>query len=309
MRTSFERRGAEGTCYLVVRGNRREILDEHIAETLFATGSQCLTRLSKTSIKGGCTTMRFDITGLVRLEDFVRKRTITSQMLLGFMRGLLEVLEWCTREHVSSLHLLLDPRHVYVRGDGSVRFVCVPLQRFSTRYRGTPLGLTTFLSQGSPLRFADAEAAFLAARLRVSVIRANGVFSAMGLRSLLREELGEEASLSIELEAKNEGITATLASGREYLLGRASECDLALSANKLVSREHARVRVVAGGVMIRDLESTNGTVVDGVELEPQKEVFVPVGGSFLLAGEEICVKEGGFDAAGNSNLSAGTWWY
>jgi len=50
-------------------------------------------------------------------------------------------------------------------------------------------------------------------------------------------------------------------------------------------------------------------VVDGVELEPQKEVFVPVGGSFLLAGEEICVKEGGFDAAGNSNLSAGTWWY
>ena len=309
MRMSFERRGAKGTCYLVVRGSRREVFDERMAEILSAAGDQYLTHLSETSVKGGRTTLRFDITGLARLEDFVHKKPLSSQMLLGFVRDLLEALEWCAREHVSSLQLLLDPHHVYVRRDGSIRFICIPLQRFSTRYRGTPLGLVTYLSQGLPVRYADAEATSLAARLRNSVTRANGVFSAMGLRALLREEIGEVTSSNVDLVVADRGIATTLVSGREYLLGRASECDLALSANKLVSREHVRVRVVAGGVMVRDLESTNGTMVGGVELEPQKEVFVPVGGSFFLAGEEVCVREGGCDAAGNSNLSAGAWWY
>jgi len=60
--------------------------------------------------------------------------------------------------------------------------------------------------------------------------------------------------------------------GRRYqltqrltVIGRGSDCDVVLD-DPGASRRHAEVRVDAGRILIRDLGSTNGTIVDGERL-------------------------------------------
>jgi DNA-binding winged helix-turn-helix (wHTH) protein len=48
----------------------------------------------------------------------------------------------------------------------------------------------------------------------------------------------------------------------EHIAGRGAECSLVIDAST-VSRRHARIEVAAGGAIIEDLASTNGTHVNG----------------------------------------------
>lgn len=52
---------------------------------------------------------------------------------------------------------------------------------------------------------------------------------------------------------------------QESLLGRSSSCDLAFS-NLNVSRRHARLVFRDGSWILHDLESTNGSFVNGVRV-------------------------------------------
>jgi adenylate cyclase len=53
-----------------------------------------------------------------------------------------------------------------------------------------------------------------------------------------------------------------LAAGRTYSVGRAVTCDLAIQ-DPTVSRNHAELELVAAGVRVRDLGTTNGTFLNG----------------------------------------------
>jgi pSer/pThr/pTyr-binding forkhead associated (FHA) protein len=46
------------------------------------------------------------------------------------------------------------------------------------------------------------------------------------------------------------------------VIGRASECDISLAAAHL-SRRHAQIQVVEGGLLVKDLGSANGTFING----------------------------------------------
>ena len=292
MRVWYEREGSAGQCRLVVRGRRAEPLDQRLAGAVAGARERHLAALVAFQERAGRATVRYDVTGLGTLRDFVRGKDLTSHTLLGFVGDLLGVLAWCASSHVGSMQLLLDPRHVYVREGAALCFVCLPLQRFSARHRGAPLELLASLCQGRHVSFADADAAALAERLYGHVSRANGVFSAMGLRSFLRAEQGVASKVGIVLRDARGHEVAALDGWHECIAGRAEGCDLRLPQNRLVSREHARIRAVAGGVMLCDLASTNGSEVAGCRLQPNEEVFVPQGGSFSLAGEEFYVQEG-----------------
>ncbi len=64
----------------------------------------------------------------------------------------------------------------------------------------------------------------------------------------------------------------------ELFIGRHYSCDIVL-ANRLVSRRHARLFYRDGGWIIQDLESTNGTRVNGAR----------VGRCKLHPGDEVCL--------------------
>jgi pSer/pThr/pTyr-binding forkhead associated (FHA) protein len=50
------------------------------------------------------------------------------------------------------------------------------------------------------------------------------------------------------------------------MLGRAGSCDLSLSDDAEVSTQHAVLQFVNGKLTVRDLQSTNGTQVNGVPI-------------------------------------------
>lgn len=54
--------------------------------------------------------------------------------------------------------------------------------------------------------------------------------------------------------------------GSKYMLGRNKDCEFVIR-NLSVSREHAEITVDGQSVTIKDLESLNGTFVDGVRVE------------------------------------------
>ena len=69
----------------------------------------------------------------------------------------------------------------------------------------------------------------------------------------------------------------------ETLLGRSAYCSIVLS-NPLASRQHCALRLDAGSLVIEDLESANGTWVNGERVE-QARALLP--GDLLRVGTDV----------------------
>ena len=69
----------------------------------------------------------------------------------------------------------------------------------------------------------------------------------------------------------------------EHIAGRSDECSLVIDATT-VSRRHAKIVVHAGMITIEDLESTNGTRVNGVPIESLTEL---TSGNLIELGSEV----------------------
>jgi DNA-binding winged helix-turn-helix (wHTH) protein len=69
----------------------------------------------------------------------------------------------------------------------------------------------------------------------------------------------------------------------EHIAGRDPECSFVIDATT-VSRRHARITVVSGTVTIEDLDSTNGTHVNGTRISLATRV---IPGSELALGSEV----------------------
>jgi hypothetical protein len=80
------------------------------------------------------------------------------------------------------------------------------------------------------------------------------------------------------------GAVFPMAMGTDVLVGRALDCDVQLH-DTFVSSHHARLRVTAEGLTIQDLESTNGTFVNGSAVE---------GPLILAVGDEIAIGDAVF---------------
>ncbi len=56
-------------------------------------------------------------------------------------------------------------------------------------------------------------------------------------------------------------------------VGRSTECSVALAADDYASARHARIEPLRDGVWIADLESTNGTYVNGEQVNGRLRLF------------------------------------
>lgn len=74
----------------------------------------------------------------------------------------------------------------------------------------------------------------------------------------------------------------------EMTLGRRQGSDICLE-DDIVSRIHARIRPIPGGIEIEDIDSANGVYVDG---ERVKKARIEVGSSFRIGRFELFLKEG-----------------
>jgi predicted component of type VI protein secretion system len=75
------------------------------------------------------------------------------------------------------------------------------------------------------------------------------------------------------------------------VIGRAEDAAVRLSAD-YVSRRHCELLERNGGVMLRDLGSTNGTTLDGKQVDAGAEVTVVSGSTIQIGGYRIRVEYG-----------------
>jgi pSer/pThr/pTyr-binding forkhead associated (FHA) protein len=74
----------------------------------------------------------------------------------------------------------------------------------------------------------------------------------------------------------------------DTLIGRSADCNLRILSTE-VSRRHCRIIVASGAVLIRDLGSSNGTFIDGIQLEPEIDVAIAPGSQLSVAGVKFIV--------------------
>lgn len=94
------------------------------------------------------------------------------------------------------------------------------------------------------------------------------------LLSLLRVRSGEEFTLSQD----------------RTVIGKGMDADIQIKGNTAVSRKHAEIQHVEGGYCIRDLESLNGTFVNGRKLRSLESQQIGAGDELVLANERFLIK-------------------
>lgn len=76
--------------------------------------------------------------------------------------------------------------------------------------------------------------------------------------------------------------------GEDTLIGRSPECRLKVASTE-VSRKHCRIRVRGQQVLVCDLGSSNGTLLNGKALAPMTEVIAPPKARLLIGPLEFLV--------------------
>jgi len=74
------------------------------------------------------------------------------------------------------------------------------------------------------------------------------------------------------------------------ILGRAAGCDVVIDDDS-VSARHARLEFDLGTWRLTDLQSTNGTAVEGVKLAPDVPTPLPYGATVRLGGVQLQFRE------------------
>ncbi len=111
----------------------------------------------------------------------------------------------------------------------------------------------------------------------------------------------EQSKLLACLVNVDRGKVHTLSAG-QVIIGRESSCGIQIKSDATVSRQHAMLTVIDGIFFVRDLDSRNGTLLNGqkignclVRINPEDKlmvgktvfVFSPVGISEALYGSQM----------------------
>lgn len=94
------------------------------------------------------------------------------------------------------------------------------------------------------------------------------------------------------LERISTGETYPIAPNSRINVGRGSRNEVQVIGNPKLSRAHAILVLGNDSLTLVDLESANGTWVNGRRLRPNVQVRIPVGQRFSLANEDFVVKIG-----------------
>jgi hypothetical protein len=77
-----------------------------------------------------------------------------------------------------------------------------------------------------------------------------------------------------------------------FIIGRASDCDLLLHS-PFVSRHHARLLVATDEIVLADLGSRHGTIVNGERLDPGREQRLELGARLSFGDGELTLCSAG----------------
>lgn len=105
--------------------------------------------------------------------------------------------------------------------------------------------------------------------------------------ALTMPNISDDASMLCGEAGSFSGQKLRVPRNKPISLGREASCQLVL-ASKQVSRKHCEVRLAADGLIIRDLNSANGTKVNGTRIPPQQDVPLKRGDRVEIGSKDEC---------------------
>jgi pSer/pThr/pTyr-binding forkhead associated (FHA) protein len=95
--------------------------------------------------------------------------------------------------------------------------------------------------------------------------------------------------MQVRLEVSHKsGKKKTVNIHSDAVIGRSTECSLRIASSE-ISRKHCKLTVIESGVLVRDLESANGTWVDGKMIPPNRDVALPPGSRLSIGPVQFIV--------------------
>jgi hypothetical protein len=100
-----------------------------------------------------------------------------------------------------------------------------------------------------------------------------------------------EHNQSIELRSEDNSLPGiTVKAKGKTIIGRGDKSDVTI-VNRYVSRQHLRIILKEdGGLIVEDLNSANGTYIDGRKLEPGKPTLLNRGERLIIGSEDVVYK-------------------
>ena len=301
MRTYVRRGRASGTTELRIVSSRGEAINLVQARALAEAGEGALLPCAYDVARGGGrVTLRYDLTGFDRLARRLRRHRLDRAGLRVMLQDLADAMAWCLRSVPGEPLVLYQADWVFVRADGHLGFVMVPLDGVSARPAASPLCLMRRLADEMGRRHASAQDLASANRLAEFIEGERHSFSLNRLRTFLAEEFSVLPSserivphaLSARLRVTNTAESYRLVEGRVYELGRAPSCDVCLASWPQVSRCHATLRCDQDGATVTDQGSTNGTWLSRCRLAPFEDTRISYGQVFALSDCSLLLEKG-----------------
>ena len=141
----------------------------------------------------------------------------------------------------------IAPRHAQIERHGE-RVQLHPCAD-PVRLNGRPVRDAIVLKAGDTLEFADVRCRAVHATAEIAAVDRNTRMRAAVPRYVLRGVSGPTFGRSFGV-------------GGEMVLGRQTDCDVCIPTGE-VSRRHARIKPGPDGVLVEDLDSANGTYING----------------------------------------------
>ncbi len=117
-------------------------------------------------------------------------------------------------------------------------------------------------------------------------------------------------SFGITIYRSGESWHSCLMVRNPFVVGRGAECDLVLNSRS-VSRRHIEFKLKRAELTIKDLGSRNGSIVNGVAIEPNTRVVIRLGDVIQVGKFKLCVDDPNVESsvdrvAGDSSKSSKT---
>lgn len=170
---------------------------------------------------------------------------------------------------------------------------------------GLDLGLPALLNGLLPCEYiiiAAVAVALLVNALRIGVdeaVRRGADLNGGRLTMAVNRGAGSQAEAAsgsgIQVRLKvTSGVSAgqvyTLTEGRFVTMGRGKDCDLSFPQASNVSGTHCRLEVKGNRVILTDLNSTNGTYINGKRMPTGQVLSLPSGSVIMLANEDTTIQ-------------------
>lgn len=300
MRMRYRGTKGKSSIELVVRLSRRETWDAGVARALRSCAKPYVVHMDyDVGDRRNDVTFRYDVSGLRSLRTVLKDDVVGGDFLVRTMGRLAELLDWRCSHLASEPYVCWLPSFVYMDVSGDVRFLVAPIRGVRSRRQDSALGLLLALSDARHVRYGGPDDIMLAERVREFAICEDGTLSHVRLRAFVEElttiyDVGGSggATAACVLVDASGRQRWRIEEGRSYAMGRAAVNDIRVRDSATVSRRHAVVRCEAGSVVVRDLDSTNGTFVDGCRLTGGQCARLRPGQTFSLSGEVFRIERG-----------------